>query len=93
MNCERCPPSLQQIPTTFILKKAVRGTAATKVPQGTLFHSYEINEEGNITDADIITPTAQKLAQVESDIAKTVQTWLDSNKEGGMKDFERIWKW
>ncbi len=64
-------------------EKTVRGTAAMEVPRGTLFHSYEINEEGNITDADIITPTAQNLAQVESDIAKTVQTWLDSNKEGG----------
>jgi sulfhydrogenase subunit alpha len=64
-------------------EKTVRGTAAMEVPRGTLFHSYEINEEGHITDADIITPTAQNLAQVESDIAKTVQTWLDSNKEGG----------
>ncbi len=64
-------------------EKTVRGTAAMEVPRGTLFHSYEINEEGHITDADIITPTAQNLAQVESDIAKTVQTWLDSNKDGG----------
>ena len=64
-------------------EKTVRGTAAMEVPRGTLFHSYEINEEGYITDADIITPTAQNLAQVESDIAKTVQTWLDSNKDGG----------
>ena len=64
-------------------EKTVRGTAAMEVPRGTLFHSYEINEEGHITDADIITPTAQNLAQVESDIAQTVQTWLDSNKDGG----------
>ncbi|MEK9702515.1 MAG: nickel-dependent hydrogenase large subunit, partial [Deltaproteobacteria bacterium] len=48
-------------------EKTVRGTAAMEVPRGTLFHSYEINEEGHITDADIITPTAQNLAQVESD--------------------------
>ena len=63
--------------------KTVRGTAALEVPRGTLFHSYEINAEGKITDADIITPTAQNLAQVEADIAKTVQSWLSSGKQGG----------
>jgi sulfhydrogenase subunit alpha len=60
-----------------------RGTSALEVPRGTLFHSYEIDESGQITDADIITPTAQNLAQVESDIAKTVQSWLDADKNGG----------
>jgi sulfhydrogenase subunit alpha len=44
------------------------GTAATEVPRGTLYHHYEFDAQGRVAAADIITPTAQNLANVEKDI-------------------------
>jgi sulfhydrogenase subunit alpha len=45
--------------------KAGRGAAASEVPRGILFHSYEIDASGRIAAADVITPTAQNCAHVE----------------------------
>ena len=38
--------------------KASSGTGAIEAPRGTLYHSYSIDNDGYITDADVITPTA-----------------------------------
>jgi sulfhydrogenase subunit alpha len=45
--------------------RACRGAAATEVPRGILFYSYELDAEGRIAAADIITPTAQNLNHAE----------------------------
>ncbi len=42
-----------------------RGAAATEVPRGILFYSYELDAEGRVAAADVITPTAQNLNNVE----------------------------
>jgi sulfhydrogenase subunit alpha len=47
--------------------KAGEGTGAVEVPRGTLYHSYSYDEGGRILEADIITPTAQNLANIEKD--------------------------
>ena len=44
------------------------GTGAIEAPRGTLYHSYSIDDNGRITGADIITPTAQNCANMEKDI-------------------------
>ena len=38
------------------------------MPRGTLYHYYEFDDEGKIIDADIVTPTAQNLANCEKDL-------------------------
>jgi sulfhydrogenase subunit alpha len=45
--------------------RACQGAAATEVPRGILFYSYELDAEGRIASADVITPTAQNLTNVE----------------------------
>ncbi len=45
--------------------RACRGAAATEVPRGILFYSYELDAEGRVAAADVITPTAQNLNNVE----------------------------
>nr|CRH04524.1 putative Nickel-dependent hydrogenase large subunit [Candidatus Magnetococcus massalia] len=52
------------------------GFAALEVPRGTLYHYYSVGGDGLLTDADIITPTAQNLAHVERDFTDCVANWL-----------------
>ncbi|MCC7144447.1 MAG: Ni/Fe hydrogenase subunit alpha [Candidatus Eisenbacteria bacterium] len=58
--------------------RAGRGVAAIEVPRGVLFHEYVINEEGRVIEANVITPTAQNLANVEGDLRSAAQSLLRS---------------
>jgi sulfhydrogenase subunit alpha len=57
---------------------ACSGAAATEVPRGTLFHSYEIDSDGRIASADVITPTAQNLSNAEDQLRATVKQGLNT---------------
>jgi len=48
--------------------KAGQGVGAIEAPRGTLFHYYELDKNGYIIDCNIITPTAQFLANLEADL-------------------------
>lgn len=56
--------------------KACAGAAATEVPRGTLFYSYEIDAKGLVGAADVITPTAQNLSNAEDQLRATVKQGL-----------------
>jgi sulfhydrogenase subunit alpha len=56
--------------------RACAGAAATEVPRGTLFYSYEIDSQGLIAAADVITPTAQNLSNAEDQLRATVKQGL-----------------
>ncbi len=45
-----------------------RGINAVEAPRGLLYHDYTFDEDGCITKANIITPTAQNAANIEKDI-------------------------
>ncbi len=53
--------------------KAGRGIGAIEVPRGTLFHEYELDKDGKVVMANVITPTAQNLANVERDLRTTIE--------------------
>jgi sulfhydrogenase subunit alpha len=55
---------------------ACAGAAATEVPRGTLFYSYEVDSKGLIASADVITPTAQNLSNAEDQLRATVKQGL-----------------
>ena len=57
---------------------ACSGAAATEVPRGTLFHSYEMDGEGRVAAADVITPTAQNLNNAEDQLRAAVRQGLDA---------------
>lgn len=50
--------------------KSGHGAALLEAPRGTLYHSYEIDENGIIAKADIITPTAQLLVNLNDDLER-----------------------
>lgn len=43
------------------------GVGAVEAPRGTLYHAYEIDPNGKIINADIVTPTVQNLTSIEAD--------------------------
>ncbi|MBR9676690.1 Ni/Fe hydrogenase subunit alpha [Candidatus Woesearchaeota archaeon] len=60
--------------------KAGHGIAVTEAPRGLLFHEYEFDREGRVIRANIITPTAQNLSNMEQDIKGYVEFLLAQQK-------------
>jgi len=48
------------------------GSALTEAPRGLLYHSYSIDRDGNVLNADIVTPTAQNSWRIERDVFELV---------------------
>lgn len=61
--------NLKNINTDFEAKTGF-GAALLEAPRGTLYHSYDINSNGIITKADIMTPTAQLLINLNDDLKR-----------------------
>jgi coenzyme F420-reducing hydrogenase alpha subunit len=55
------------------------GHGVSEAPRGLLYHRYEIDESGLITDAQIVPPTSQNQASIEADLRAFVtgRTHLD----------------
>jgi sulfhydrogenase subunit alpha len=60
--------------------KAGEGGSATEAPRGTLYHSYAIDDDGIVTRGDVITPTAQNLANLEADMRAFAPTIADRDE-------------
>jgi len=57
--------------------RAGEGGSATEAPRGTLYHSYGVDDDGIITRGDVITPTAQNLANIDADMRAFAPTIAD----------------
>ena len=57
--------------------KAGRGTGFTEAPRGTLFHQLELDGEGRVVHANIITPTSQNVANLEADMRILAENLLE----------------
>ncbi len=53
-----------------------RGIGAIEVPRGTLYHEYELDADGRVVSANVVTPTAQNLANTERDLRRAVETMV-----------------
>ena len=72
---ERCARYVEEVLTMGGTSAPVRysvgagmGSAATEAPRGTLYHSIAVDDDGIVTAGDVITPTAQNLANLEADM-------------------------
>ena len=61
--------------------KTVRGYSVMEAPRGILYDMLEIDQNGIITKADIITPTVQFLNSIENDLAEYLPTLKNLSKE------------
>jgi sulfhydrogenase subunit alpha len=53
------------------------GVGAIEAPRGILYHKYSFDEGNRIIDTDIITPTAQNIANMEKDYRKAVENMIE----------------
>ena len=78
---ERCALMCERIledrgsskPVEFAIR-AGSGTASTEAPRGTLYHTLALDDDGFITAGNVITPTAQNLANLEADMRQFAPT-------------------
>ncbi len=71
-------------------KKASTGFGAIEVPRGTLWHEYTLDEKGVIKNANIITPTAQNLLNIQEDIREFVPLVVHKKKKDIIMDIEKL---
>lgn len=62
---DRLDPQPETVP---YIVQAGQGFAITEAPRGVLYHSYRLNDQGLIEEADIVTPTAHNVASMEEDL-------------------------
>jgi len=53
-----------------------KGVSCVEAPRGTLIHSYELDEDGRVVSADVITPTAMNAANIEKDLRVSAERLL-----------------
>ena len=70
--------------------RAGTGVGAIEVPRGTLWHEYTLDTNGVIIKANIITPTAQNLLNMQEDIRNFVPKLLDKKKEEIVLEIEKL---
>jgi coenzyme F420-reducing hydrogenase alpha subunit len=61
--------------------RAGMGHAATEAPRGLLYHRFEIDSAGLVTQAQIVPPTAQNLRRIEEDLWQLVPHLTDLSTE------------
>jgi coenzyme F420-reducing hydrogenase alpha subunit len=61
--------------------RAGRATWATEAPRGTLYHRYDVAEDGRILEAKIVPPTSQNLRHMEEDLREFLPGVLDRSDE------------
>ncbi len=67
-----------------------RGVGAVEVPRGTLYHEYAVDRHGLITDANLIIPTGQNLANLESDMWALAPQVLPQGQKAAQKAMEML---
>ncbi|MFE0513000.1 Ni/Fe hydrogenase subunit alpha [Streptomyces sp. NPDC058964] len=75
-------------PALDVIPRRAGGAGATEAPRGLLYHRYALDENGTLTEARIIPPTAQNQTAIEEDVRRTVQARL--NRPGPAADDEEL---
>jgi coenzyme F420-reducing hydrogenase alpha subunit len=60
-------------PAVVVEPRAGIGTGWTEAPRGTLWHRYELTDDGTIADARIVPPTSQNQPAIEHDLFHLVE--------------------
>jgi NAD-reducing hydrogenase large subunit len=61
--------------------KASRGVGLLEAPRGTLFHHYEINEDDQITMANLIVSTTNNNEPMNQSVNSVAHSWMDGKTE------------
>ncbi len=66
-------------PTSTGSAQTGEGHGASEAPRGLLYHRYRIDDDGLITDAQIVPPTSQNQLQIEADLRQLLEGILDQD--------------
>jgi coenzyme F420-reducing hydrogenase alpha subunit len=66
------------------------GCAATEAPRGLIYHSYQINNAGEVAQAKIVPPTSQNQQQIESDLKAYLPDLLKESDEIVARECEKL---
>jgi coenzyme F420-reducing hydrogenase alpha subunit len=69
---------------------AARGVGAVEAPRGSLFHEYAFDAEGICTDANLVIPTAQNLANLQADMQAYIPQNIDASEESLARGLENL---
>ena len=72
-------------PSVHATPRAGTATACTEAPRGTLWHRFEVDEQGLITHARIVPPTSQNQAQIEIDLRADLTAFGLHNTEDDLR--------
>lgn len=75
-------------PAVEVQPRESSGVGATEAPRGLLYHRYALAENGTLTEARIIPPTAQNQTAIEEDVRRAVQSRLD--RDGPAADDDEL---
>lgn len=72
-------------PHREVAARAATGHGATEAPRGLLYHRYTLDQDGSVTAATLIPPTAQNQAAIEADLLDALNARL---RHGAASDAE-----
>lgn len=61
-------------------RRSGTGCAATEAPRGLLYHRYDFNDDGLLSEAKIVPPTSQNQAQIEEDLRYWLPRIIDGDE-------------
>lgn len=70
--------------------KACRCVGASEVPRGTLYHEYNLDDQGFVTSANLIIPTGQNLNNIEQDMHALVPQILAQEPDDIRQSLEML---
>ena len=81
------PPDRPAVPWE---PRAARAAWATEAPRGLIFHTYELDARGLVAHAQIVPPTSQNQAAIESDLAAFAPRVLGLPRETATLRIEQL---
>jgi coenzyme F420-reducing hydrogenase alpha subunit len=67
-------------PSLPVVPKAATGAGCSEAPRGILYHRYQMDQQGLITEAKIVPPTSQNQKMIEEDLRQFVAAHLELPK-------------
>jgi coenzyme F420-reducing hydrogenase alpha subunit len=84
-------PETQRQPRRIpVTAKKSQGVGAVEAPRGTLFHEYAFDAEGICTEANLVIPTAQNLANLEADMRAYLPGIVDASEHELTRQLEML---
>ena len=68
-------------PHAEVTPRAGRATWTTEAPRGTIYHRYDVDDDGTIAEAKIVPPTSQNLRHMEHDLREFLPGVLERSDE------------